>query len=764
MKTYYFRFLFLALILNWTTLAWTADAPKIEDLSDDLLIQGANEDKVDYQLALARRWGTDHLAASLNYLRSAAKKGNKEAILLSKEMEKKYQNFLNQQLQNAHAWHAKIIFKTIVCEDIVGYFPNLSRNVASFDDNLGTLRYLTTKEGRLQLVLLDIQTYTITNTIDLPGMPADWSWRRGSNIAVFWEHTKDGEWDLKQNPRKLYYVDLSKGKCVEIPATDANRVFITVGSISSYRHNQAPVWINEHKIVVYDNHGDSNTKYILDLNTMAVESERVRSDDKAWGADDQKIIRNFKNQIFVQQDPEYIAVGATEINGTDNLYSYFDPVFSKTDAISFPSAQLWFSSDNRHIFAIEPAQNNANGYCLVHYVVGADMDRHPADFQFTASKPQLPPEKGVLIANVFSPAINPITDKVVGPDRKTYKGQIQVLDWKNGTAQVRVGIDVKSDIKIGDIVTDFRWRVSGKDKPVGIIDWAALSPIAPSERMSPNSVGELQGKKEETAAFSELVKKAEKEDVTAMRTLGRAYIDGKDVQRNENLGFSWLLKGAEAGDVECMLRVASCYFEGLGVDKDHSKAIPWLEKASEKNNLTAKWRLGTAYRYGRGVPIDLTRAYTFYSESAEAGYTPSMVSLAEMVDRGDGGIAKDPSRSLEWLSKAAVAGNTLAMDRLGGRFETGIGVAKDYAKAIYWYQKGVDGGSGYSCANLGRMYRYGRGVPVNSEKAIELFRLGISKDSDWAMVYLGSMLENGTGIDKDVKQAIDLYLKAAKKK
>ena len=63
------------------------------------------------------------------------------------------------------------------------------------------------------------------------------------------------------------------------------------------------------------------------------------------------------------------------------------------------------------------------------------------------------------------------------------------------------------------------------------------------------------------------------------------------------------------------------------------------------------------------------------------------------------GVEQDYSKALEWLKKAADAGNSAAMYNIGYMYEYGKGVEQDYTKALEWYTRSYN--SGYKDASKG---------------------------------------------------------------
>src|SRR5579884_1168370 len=64
-------------------------------------------------------------------------------------------------------------------------------------------------------------------------------------------------------------------------------------------------------------------------------------------------------------------------------------------------------------------------------------------------------------------------------------------------------------------------------------------------------------------------------NVRAQAVLGRLYVDGELVPRDDVRGFHWLLCAARQGDVESQTAVADLYRQGRGVRQDYEEAAHW---------------------------------------------------------------------------------------------------------------------------------------------------------------------------------------------
>ena len=88
-----------------------------------------------------------------------------------------------------------------------------------------------------------------------------------------------------------------------------------------------------------------------------------------------------------------------------------------------------------------------------------------------------------------------------------------------------------------------------------------------------------------------------------------------------------------------------------------------------------------------------------YRKAAEAGNSEAMSKLGLMYDVGKG-VAIDDREAVKWYRKAADAGNSNAMNDLGVMYRNGRGVTKDNKKAIYWYRKAAQQGNKIAQRNL----------------------------------------------------------------
>ena len=196
--------------------------------------------------------------------------------------------------------------------------------------------------------------------------------------------------------------------------------------------------------------------------------------------------------------------------------------------------------------------------------------------------------------------------------------------------------------------------------------------------------------------FEELHSKALNGDANAQFYLGESLRKGLyNLNPNYKEAYSWYLKAANLGHPKAQYVVGYYHYLGLKKDfpKDLETAATWIKKSAENGDKDAMGLLSVMYSKGEGVPRDdiesanwarrevaerikektgknvhievKDREFLFNEtkKQAEKGNAFFQHNLGVMYFNGDG-VAKDDSKALEWLRKAAVQGNKQAIDTL----------------------------------------------------------------------------------------------------
>ena len=165
----------------------------------------------------------------------------------------------------------------------------------------------------------------------------------------------------------------------------------------------------------------------------------------------------------------------------------------------------------------------------------------------------------------------------------------------------------------------------------------------------------------EDIEWENLVKKAERGDKVAMRTVAKKYAAAND-DNSVRIAYNWYQKAAEAGDLESQKTLAEWYHQGRGknvVLRNNSMYFYWIEKAAAQNDAEAQYKLSECYRYGTGTTKNAEKAFTLCKLSAEQNYVPAQAALGDYYRLG---IAtdKDQTQAMHWYGLAAGKGNKSA--------------------------------------------------------------------------------------------------------
>lgn len=146
---------------------------------------------------------------------------------------------------------------------------------------------------------------------------------------------------------------------------------------------------------------------------------------------------------------------------------------------------------------------------------------------------------------------------------------------------------------------------------------------------------------------------SEREDAMA------AY-DAKDYAK----AMTHFLPLAEAGDGDALGNVGNMYAFGWGVAVDEKKALAYWRRAAEKHVPSAFGNIATYYMIGKGdLTPNTTEAANWYIKAAKHQHIPSMITLSEMYDAGEG-VNKDKVLALAWGSLALANAHTPRMQNL----------------------------------------------------------------------------------------------------
>ncbi len=313
-------------------------------------------------------------------------------------------------------------------------------------------------------------------------------------------------------------------------------------------------------------------------------------------------------------------------------------------------------------------------------------------------------------------------------------------------------------------------------------------------------------------------------DPNAMVRIGRAYREGRGVEKDLNKAAEWMRKAcsgnhgwtnelfdvlwrigtpesykemngvarsrAAEGDAGALGRIGRMYRDGRGEDKDLDKAAEWMRKAYAKNHAWANelfdvlWKMGTPEADEEMLEIIGVRA--------SEGDSGAIVRMGRAYRDGKG-VKKDVEKAAEWMRKAHAKNHSWDNELFDVLWRTGTPEAFEEMNGLIGSR--ASEGDPNAMGRVGRMYRDGKGEEKNLIKAAEWMRKANAKNSVWAnelfdvlwniddpkihkemlslveglagkgdagsMLRLARMYRDGKGVEKDVEKAVELLEKAS---
>ena len=133
---------------------------------------------------------------------------------------------------------------------------------------------------------------------------------------------------------------------------------------------------------------------------------------------------------------------------------------------------------------------------------------------------------------------------------------------------------------------------------------------------------------------------------------------------------------------------------------DDKESIVLVRKHAEQHDRAWAQRvLGKWYSSGSGgCPLDLTKGYEWLLKAALNNDSIAMEEVAQSLCEGRG-VQQDLQEAVAWGTRAAEAGVAAAQNHLGNMYYQGKGVNKDLGKAAHLWQQAADQGVAFAEVN-----------------------------------------------------------------
>ena len=201
--------------------------------------------------------------------------------------------------------------------------------------------------------------------------------------------------------------------------------------------------------------------------------------------------------------------------------------------------------------------------------------------------------------------------------------------------------------------------------------------------------------------------------------------------------------------------VAAAYYKGAAENAVKDMESPDAVHA-EFVRLSHEIEKGNAFEGHKGEEDDVFR---FQEAMAEQGNTQAQAWMGHRYYWGVGGVERDRARALQYLQRAANAGNVEAQYNLGVMYAYGHGVEKDRNASLALFRKAADGG--YTAAFNGLALSLTDGSPDNNlTEAFHYFNRSAAAGNADGLYNSALLLRDGRGIAKDEATALD-YLRRA---
>ncbi|PKQ01810.1 MAG: hypothetical protein CVT73_21525 [Alphaproteobacteria bacterium HGW-Alphaproteobacteria-12] len=157
--------------------------------------------------------------------------------------------------------------------------------------------------------------------------------------------------------------------------------------------------------------------------------------------------------------------------------------------------------------------------------------------------------------------------------------------------------------------------------------------------------------------------------------------------------------------------------------------------------------------YERGIAAqrsgDMEAAVTEWKEAAGEGHVGAAWILANLYDKGVGGVIRSDAKTYQYLLIAARGGQPAAAVRLGEIYLQGneqIGLKRNYAQALKSFEAAALAQRGDAQYYVSIMHRNGWGAPVDRTESLRWLLLSANKRYAPAFTELGRIHMEGEGV------------------
>ena len=181
---------------------------------------------------------------------------------------------------------------------------------------------------------------------------------------------------------------------------------------------------------------------------------------------------------------------------------------------------------------------------------------------------------------------------------------------------------------------------------------------------------------------------------------------------------------------------------------------------ADKGNRWAQYRAAKFMLDRYGDHYDPKKAVEYLTRSAKQGYTVAKYMLGKLYLKGED-VPKQMLHALHWLESAVKDDNPYAEYLLGKTFLKGVDIERDTERAESLLSRSAEQGNKYAAYTLGKAYLDGDVLAQSIDEAVRLLNLSASKGFAPAQFILGRLLYKGEVVPKDIKKVAEWLDRAA---
>lgn len=112
--------------------------------------------------------------------------------------------------------------------------------------------------------------------------------------------------------------------------------------------------------------------------------------------------------------------------------------------------------------------------------------------------------------------------------------------------------------------------------------------------------------------------------------LGRKFLLGRGVHKNDAKAFYYFKRAADAGDALAQNEVAYLLASGKGTPQSYHDALKYYQQAANQNLASAQYSVGLFYLHGLSVPQNQETALVWFRKAASHGFEPATHLLKQL--------------------------------------------------------------------------------------------------------------------------------------